>query len=224
MRSVHVIGGLVDLEIIAHACADVAAGESIGDDEPRVRVVVNGETLGLVPSRVWERVRSHLESLLGDDISIDEDASDEAKGAAPARARESDRRPPTLRALVAVHVPAVRSALMAALYVAGFDAVAVADGARGVGQLVSHAPHVVVADFELPRVAGDVLLKKAREVRGASLRAAVLIGAALPELLVPPCDAADLVVGQPFDAARVVELVDELLAAEDELDDDAEIG
>ncbi len=212
------------MQIVANACANVAASSSpVSAEEPRVRVVVNGEPVGLVPTRIWHDVQDDLESLLGDSIELEEEEApsrpprrkNETERAAPEPserdARESGPRTPALRALVAVPAPVLRAELMAALHAAGFEPVAVADGARGLRQLVNHRPHIVIADFELPRIAGDLFLERAREVRGRALRLAVLIGAELPQVLVPRCEAADVVLGQPFDAARVVELVRERL-------------
>ncbi len=217
MRIVHVRGSLVDVEIVRHACDQVREEGGVAPHGPSVRVLVNGEHAGDIPHPVWQRVRADLEAILEDDLTFEE-RNEAATAPSPKRddAFASGPRGPELRALVAVHVPAMRNALMAALYVDGFEPVAVADGAQALRQLTEHRPHVVIADFELPRVAGDVLLERARRERGTCLRAAVLIGSQLPQVLVPESELADIVVGQPFGAAQLVERIRQRVGPNDE--------
>jgi DNA-binding response OmpR family regulator len=112
--------------------------------------------------------------------------------------------------LVASHVAHFRAQLLAAFSDAGFEAVGVADGAQAEKQLTSRPTHVLVADFELPKRAGDELLARAWTQHPA-LHVTALVAAELPHMLVPPHDAADLVRGQPLDVPDLVARVRALL-------------
>lgn len=133
----------------------------------------------------------------------------------PEPVRRSGRRTRRVRVLVAEHDGSFRAELLAAFAGAGYDVLGVADGVQALRQLGTRPPHVLVADFELPKLAGDELLARARALPSSVVRLGVLVGAALPQILVPEHEAADLVLGQPLTAAGVVEQVREVLAARD---------
>lgn len=212
MRSVRVTGPLVTVEMLARACADVATRLPSADRGESIFLVVNDVDLGAVPVAVWEQVRERLLAILDEHVSFSEAdvQRPEAQGSTTAPAEPTVRsgsRARTLRVLVAEHDASFRAQLLASLSDAGFDALGVGDGGQALRQLVARPVHVVIADFELPKLAGDELLVRARAAHGSPLRLAVLIGAGLPQVLVPDCKAADLVLGQPFTPRSVVERV-----------------
>lgn len=220
MRSVRVTGPLVTVEMLARACAEAEARVPDGEWSEPVFLIVNEIDLGVVPRAVWEQVRERLVSILDDHVSFEE--SDEQRPAArsskptPAEpVRSSGRRARPLRVLVAEHDGSFRAQLLAAFASAGYHVVGVADGLQALRQIATRPAHVLVADFELPKLAGDELLARARALPGSVVRLGVLIGAALPQILVPEHEAADLVLGQPLTAAGIVERVRELLGSRD---------
>lgn len=225
MRSVRVTGPLVTVEMLARACAEAEARVPDGEWSEPIFLIVNEVDLGLVPLAVWEQVRERLVSILDDHVSFEEaveqrPAARSASAASstptpPQPVRRSGRRSRPLRVLVAEHDGSFRAQLLAAFAGAGYDVLGVADGLQALRQLGTRPPHVLVADFELPKLAGDELLARARALPSSVVRLGVLVGAALPQILVPEHEAADLVVGQPLTAAGVVEQVRELLAARD---------
>lgn len=225
MRSVRVTGPLVTVEMLARACAEAEARVQDADKSEPIFLIVNEIDLGLVPLAVWEQVRERLVSILDDHVSFEEAVEQRPAARSPSAAsstptppqpvRRSGRRSRPLRVLVAEHDGSFRAQLLAAFAGAGYDVLGVADGLQALRQLGTRPPHVLVADFELPKLAGDELLARARALPASVVRLGVLVGAALPQILVPEHEAADLVLGQPLTAAGVVEQVRELLAARD---------
>lgn len=225
MRSVRVTGPLVTVEMLARACAEAEARVPDGEWSEPIFLIVNEVDLGLVPLAVWEQVRERLVSILDDHVSFEEAVEQRPAARSPSAAsstptppqpvRRSGRRSRPLRVLVAEHDGSFRAQLLAAFAGAGYDVLGVADGLQALRQLGTRPPHVLVADFELPKLAGDELLARARALPSSVVRLGVLVGAALPQILVPEHEAADLVLGQPLTAAGVVEQVRELLAARD---------
>ncbi len=218
MRCVRVTGSLVTVEMIARACAEVEARNPVTDRGNAVLLVVNDVEAGKVPVEVWMRVRERLISILDDQVAFQHVDLQPApprvtEPAPPEPVAQSGDRAVTLRVLVAQHDADFRAQLIACFADAGFDALGVADGAQALRQLAARPAHVIVADFELPKLAGDELLERARAAPSSPLRFAVLMGAKLPEVLVPPCEAADLVVGQPITPLELVERVRGALAA-----------
>lgn len=193
--------------MLARACAEVAARAPFAARTGPVFVVVNGVDVGPVPSGVWERVQERIVSILDEHVTIQEEPHAPAHAEAAADPMRSGSRKRAPRALVAVHVASVRTELLACFAREGFDVVGVADGAQARRQLEVRASDVIVADFELPRLAGDELLAEARAKHGAAVRVGVLLGVGLPQILVPEHEAADLVIGQPLTPRGVVERV-----------------
>lgn len=219
VRSVRVTGPLLTVEMLARACADVAsrlpAAASRGES---ILLGVNGADVGVVPVAVWDVVRERLESILDEHVTFVETDDGRAAGRSaattpPEEPRQSGSPERKLRVLIAQHDAAHRAQLLAAFTGAGFDVLGVGDGTQALRQLAARPAQVLVVDFELPKLAGDELLARARAERGSPVRVGVLIGMDLPHLLVPDCAAADIVMGQPLTASQVVERVRAILGA-----------
>ncbi|MCZ7687376.1 MAG: hypothetical protein M5U28_55010 [Sandaracinaceae bacterium] len=193
----------------------------MGEWSEPVFLIVNEIDLGVVPRAVWEQVRERLVSILDDHVSFEE--SDEQRPAArsskptPAEpVRSSGRRARPLRVLVAEHDGELPRAAPRRLRVGRLPR-----GRRG-GRTASPP-----ADRDAPRPRagrglrapearrGRAARPRARALPGSVVRLGVLIGAALPQILVPEHEAADLVLGQPLTAAGIVERVRELLGSRD---------
>lgn len=190
--------------MLARACAEVAARSPLAARTDPVFVVVNGVDVGPVPAGVWERVRERVESILGEYVRIREESGRSTPAPPAADSARSGWRTRAPRALVAVHDASVRAELLARFAGEGFEVVGVVDGTQARRQIATGAHDVIVADFELPKLAGDELLAQARARHGAAVRVSVLIGTNLPQVLVPEHEAADLVIGRPFTARGVV--------------------
>jgi CheY-like chemotaxis protein len=194
--------------MLARACAEAATTRARTRDEPEVYVLVNGASLGVVSEPVWELVRARLEALLGDEVELT--VHDPDKSTDPPPSHGSGPRLRRRSVLIVEPDATWRAHLLQAFAAAGFDAAGVADRAQAVKQLAHAPPDVLVAEFELPRMAGDELLAHAR-ASAHPPSVTVLIGAGLPQVLVPDTDDADLVVGQPFEPFDLVERVERTL-------------
>src|SRR5690606_39967688 len=73
VRCVRVSGALVTPEMLARACAEVAARAPFAARTGPVFVVVNGVDVGPVPSGVWERVQERIVSILDEHVTIQEE-------------------------------------------------------------------------------------------------------------------------------------------------------
>jgi CheY-like chemotaxis protein len=198
--------------MLARACAEVAARVPHTERDESVFLVVNDVDLGVVPVVIWEQVRERLLSILDEHVSFAESdvQRPEARAAEPTPAEPTVRsgsRPRAQRVLIAEHDASFRAQLLAHFADDGFEVIGVGDGAQALRQLAARPAQVLVAEFELPKVAGDELLERARAARGSAVRVGVLIGVSLPQVLVPRCAAADIVLGQPFAPRSVVERV-----------------
>lgn len=201
MRTVRLRASLLTIDIVARACAEVESARGrVPTGEPRVLVLVNDETMGVVAEEVWATVSARLSSLLGS--MLDSETSE------PEPVFESGSRARRTSVLVVQPATDPRARLLAAFAGAGFDAVGLADGQRALSQLALRPVQVLVVEFELPRIAGDELIARAR-ASASPPALTVLLGNALPEVLVPK--GADLVIGQPFEATDVVSAVERAL-------------
>lgn len=229
MRTIRVTGPLVTVEMLTRACDDATARLPDGVSVADVHVVVNGAVLGPVREDVWEKVASRVVQVLGEHVAIEEAAEEtkppparygslvgETRSSPPPSERsdalQSGPRPRVVRVLIAEHVSTFRAALLAAFTQEGFEAVGVGDGARAERQIAARPPHVLIADFELPKIAGDELIARARLELGSTLEVTVLVGAELPRILVPDHVSADVVLGQPLDAREVLARVQSVLS------------
>ncbi|MCC6873517.1 MAG: hypothetical protein IT378_04340 [Sandaracinaceae bacterium] len=105
------------------------------------------------------------------------------------------------------HDAELRTQVVAALTSAGFLAVGLGDARRALADVARQPPQVLVAEMDLPGMAGDTLIENARKVAGATLRVTVLIGGSLPDVLLPDSDAIDARFGAPIDVQALVERV-----------------
>lgn len=226
--TIHVSARGLAAATVARACDDVQRKLGwLAKDTTFVDVLVNGAPVGPVPEPVWQIVHLELQSRLGSALTVaeaeasvdtvpppldyaqiigicDEDALPSTHRPEP-EASDVYERPQFV--LIAEHVGAVRSRLLAAFAAHSLDALAVADGHRAISSLTARPPVAIIADFELPKVAGDELLLRARAQLGRSLQVAVLVGAELPRVMVPDCSAADLVLGHPLELDDIVSFV-----------------
>lgn len=223
--TVHVSARGLAAASVARACEEVRRKLGwLGRDTLFLEVLVNGVPIGPVPEPVWQIVHLDLQSRLGGELSVAEAEPspdtvpppidyDRIIGAcdddlpSTQRPEASDVYEKQPFVLIAEHVTAVRSRLLASFAAASLDAVAVADGHRAIQAMTARPPVAIIADFELPRVAGDELLIRARAQLGSMLRVSVLVGAELPRMLVPDCSAADAVYGQPIELDEIVSFV-----------------
>lgn len=111
------------------------------------------------------------------------------------------------RALVVQHDASLRAKLVEALTEAGFTAVGLGDPRRALLEVEHRPPHVVVAELELPGFAGDLLLQEVRARVGASVQQTVLIGASVPEVMLPRGAHIDLAFGAPLDATDIADFL-----------------
>lgn len=223
--TVHVSARGLAAASVARACEE--ARRELGwlaRDTVFIDLSVNGVPIGPVPEPVWQIVHLDLARRFGGELSVAETKPRQDTVPPPldyAQIIEAcdDDLPETQRpeasdvhekqpfVLIAEHVSAVRSRLLASFAAASLDALAVADGHRAIQAMNARPPVAIIADFELPRTAGDELLIRARAQLGKVLRASVLVGAELPRMLIPDCSAADAVYGQPFELEDVVSFV-----------------
>ena len=148
--------------------------------------------------------------------SVDEPATitaDDDPGG-PARARRPGS-PMSGTVLVAEDDPAVRRVVVESLTRAGLTVRAAADGAEAMDMLQSGpVPDLVISDVRMPRVSGPELVRAARR-RWPSLRVLFVSGHTGDDTPEGFLQAGDRLLGKPFTADTLLEVVRDLLAEDD---------